>query len=119
MLAQQHRLRRSEDVTQVRKEGIPYRHPLFILLVKPSSQQVSRFAFVASRRVGNAVVRNRVKRLLREAVRVCLPEINQGWDCVLIARHSLTSANFEATQTAVLKQFKRAKLINHSFNTAE
>jgi len=72
---------------------------------------VSRFAFVASRRVGNAVVRNRVKRLLREAVRGHLDEIQPGWDCIWIARPQLSRASFAEVETAVLQLLKQSKLL--------
>lgn len=111
MLQSPNRLRRPADVERVRQQGDSRRHPLVILLVHPNDLNVSRFAFVASRRVGNAIQRNRAKRLLREAVRNHLPELLQGWDCVLIARPSLPQAQYAEAETAVLQLFKRAKLL--------
>ncbi|GJM41454.1 MAG: ribonuclease P protein component [Ardenticatenaceae bacterium] len=117
MLPQQHRLRRSADIANVRQQGRAYRHPLCILLVKSEESKVSRFAFVASKRVGNAVVRNRTRRLLREAVRQNLSNIQSGWDCVWIARPRLPLANFAEVETAVLQLLTRAKLISEMSRT--
>lgn len=111
MLPQPHRLKRSADIAQVRQQGRSWRHPLCILLVNPGEDVASRFAFVASKRVGKAVVRNRVRRLLREAVRHHLDEIQPGWDCVWIARPQLPHASFAEVDTAVLLLLTRAKLI--------
>ena len=51
-----------------------------------------RVGFTCSKKVGNAVARNRAKRRLREAARMVLPEIGRpGWDYVLIGRRDVTA----------------------------
>jgi ribonuclease P protein component len=84
------------------------------LLVLPNEQTEVRFAFVVSKRVGNAVVRNRAKRLLREAVRLNLAQVEGGWDCVIIARPLLGEASFAETETAVMQLLSRAKITSLS-----
>lgn len=111
MLPKPHRLTRSDDVALVRQQGRAFHHPLCILLVQSTDKATSRFAFVASKRVGKAVVRNRGRRLLREAVRLHLDEIQPGWDCVWIARPQLSQASFAEVETAVLHLLTRAKLL--------
>ncbi|MCP4420091.1 MAG: ribonuclease P protein component [Chloroflexi bacterium] len=111
MLPQSHRLKRSADLKFVQKQGRSWRHLFCILLVRQRGSEKSRFAFVASRRVGNAVMRNRVKRLLREAVRLHLDDIQPGWDCVWIARPRLSRASFSEVETAVLQLLKQSKLL--------
>lgn len=112
MLQQQYRLRRSADLKRVRQHGESRRHPLAILIVHPNGLHVSRFAFVASRRVGNAVKRNRGRRLLREVVRLHLSEILPGYDCVFIVRQATPEASYADVETAVLKLFSRLKLLD-------
>lgn len=86
------------------------RHPLVVLLVKANRSDVSRFAFVAGRRIGNAVVRNRCKRLMRETVRLHLTEIEAGWDLMFIARVPMTAVSYHEVETAVLQLLARANL---------
>mgnify|MGYP001799813012 CR=1 FL=1 len=51
-----------------------------------------RVGFTCSKKVGNAVARNRAKRRLREVARIVLPELGkEGWDYVLVGRKSLTA----------------------------
>ena len=117
MLPQPHRLKRSADLQLVQKQGRSWRHPLCILLIKQGGAEASRFGFIASRRVGRAVIRNRVKRLLREAVRHHLDEIQPGWDCVWIARPLLSQASYAEVETAVLQLLERSKLLVASKRT--
>jgi ribonuclease P protein component len=61
----------------------------------PESEGGARFGFTVTRKLGNAVVRNRVKRRLREAVRHCAsPYIRPGSDYVLIARDAALKRRF-------------------------
>lgn len=111
MLPVAHRLRHANDIRRVRRHGRTWHHPLLVLMIATGEQAESRFAFVASRRVGKAVARNRAKRLLREAVRAQLPHIESGWDCVIVAREQSARATFAEMQTAVAQLFSRAGLM--------
>lgn len=104
------RLRRNEDFQRVRREGRSYPSPWLVLVVAPNELAHSRFGIAAGKRIGNAVVRNRVKRRLREAVRLRQTRIAPGWDVVLIARESLADASYEQLDQAVGQLLKRARL---------
>jgi ribonuclease P protein component len=81
-----------------------------ILAVVPNGLQLCRFGFITGRRVGNAVRRNRVRRLMREAVRKNLAHIVVGWDCVLIAREPLASLGLPAADGALVQLLRTANL---------
>ncbi len=70
----------------------------------------NRFGFIAGKKVGNAVHRNRARRLIREAVRLRLPSLKPGWDLVWIARAGIADKKLEAVALAVDDLLRRARL---------
>ena len=73
-----------------------------------------RVGVAAGLTVGNAVKRNRAKRLLRAAMQTLLPALAPGCDLVLIARPALASSTLNETRRALLSLLKRSKLISLS-----
>jgi ribonuclease P protein component len=83
---------------------------LAILVYLRNDLPHSRFGFTASRRVGNAVQRNRARRLLRESVRLQLETIEPGWDLVFIARPAIVNKSFRQVDEACKRLLKKARL---------
>lgn len=107
------RLKAESDVQRVWQQGRAFAHPLVILRVRANGLNHSRAAFVAGKKIGNAVIRNRAKRRLREALRPRFEQIPPGHDFVLIARGNITQAPFTDIQQAVEQVLQRAKLLAH------
>ncbi len=102
------RLTDPDRFRQVREAGTSFSHPLLILCVMGNDVGASRAGFTASRRVGNAVERNRARRRMREAVRQMWDLIEPGWDMVWIARPTLNQAPFTDVQAACARLLARA-----------
>lgn len=116
------RLTRSEDFKRVRRSGKSYAHPLVVLIVKRSDHPHIRIGVAAGRTVGSAVVRNRAKRLLREAIRTMIPNIASqpesadqdsasNLDLILIARMGLATASLDDTRQALQNLLQRAQIL--------
>lgn len=77
----------------------------------PNNLPHSRFGFVVSGRVGNAVTRNKVKRRLRAAVREWLPAMTPGYDIVIVAYVASAEAAYHELEADVGQLFERANLL--------
>lgn len=74
-----------------------------------NEQPLSRYAFAISKRVGNAVVRNRVKRRLREILR--LNVLAEGYDIVIVARPAAAETDFQTLKSELSLLLKRARIL--------
>src|SRR5829696_2395957 len=106
------RLRRPADFQRVRAMRRSWGHPLLVLYAAPNDGQVTRLGISVGRRVGKAVVRNQVKRRVREAVRHRYPDVLPGHDLVFIARAPAATADWPALRDAADDLLRRAKLIS-------
>lgn len=110
-MEKQYRLRKNADFQRVRRQGQSWANRLLVLNVISNGLDHSRFGFSVSRRLGKAVVRNRAKRLMREAVRWQRDGVVGGWDVVLIARLPMREADFPAVERAVEQLLRRTRLL--------
>lgn len=108
------RLTSSTDFRRVRRLGKSYAHPLIVLISLYNDDDQTRIGVAAGRSVGNAVQRNRVKRLLRAAVQPYLTRIVPGWNVILIARRPMIDADFGRVQESLIGLLRRAHLLELS-----
>ena len=114
-MRKQHRLRKSRDFTAARREGRSWADRRLVLVARRTDAEHCRFGFSVSKRVGNAVVRNRIKRRLKETARVeILPHMESGWDFVVIARTDAAYADSRRLNRSLLRLFRRSKLLQRA-----
>jgi ribonuclease P protein component len=89
------RLTDSPDFERVYRQGTAYRGKLFSVHAFPNEFGTPRLGLSVSRRVGNAVMRNTVRRRLREVFYSVLPEIPSNLDLVVSARPAAAEATFQ------------------------
>ena len=106
-----YRLRRPDQFQRVRREGRSWSHALLLLNSAPSRRRQTRCGFVVSKRIGNAVLRNRSKRRVREALRLMFAHIIPGNDIVFVVRSSdVASVPFGVLQQAIEQLVRQAGL---------
>jgi ribonuclease P protein component len=106
------RLTHRSEYEQVKRDGITQRGKFVMLNVMPVENAGSwRAGFVTSARLGGAVVRNRIRRRLREIVRRHQHEVRGGFWFVVIARHEAATASYRALEDEWLRLARHASIL--------
>jgi ribonuclease P protein component len=79
--------------------------------LKAEPETETRIGLITSRRVGGAVVRNRVRRRLREIIRAVRPRMLRGWHIVVVARPGAATADFATLRADVLSLAQRSAIL--------
>ena len=101
----------NKNFQAVYKSGKSYANKQLVVYVLPNQSVKRRVGFAAGKRLGSAVVRNRLKRLLREAYRHHQSKLVAGVDLVLVARQPLVDAKVDKAIKAFLDICTKAKIL--------
>jgi len=104
------RLRRAGDIARVLREGTALRSRRMVVYVAPSAGK-SRAAWIAGRKVGSAVARNRARRVLREAWRLLSEDMPEGHDVVVVARREIRGAKTQDLADEIGDALARAGVV--------
>ena len=119
MLPRSARLTSKRDFQVIYAKGRSFVADLIVIHVLPRGGNRRRFGFSVSTKLGNAVVRNRVKRRLREAIRSCLGRMREGRDVVVVARVKCKEASLGRIQEAIERLLRKAGLRDEDVGSSE
>lgn len=104
------RLRKGRDFSVVYRVGRSWANDYLVLKAVPNHEVSGcRFGFSVGKRTGNAVIRNTIKRRLRESVR--RTPVKPGWDVVFIARARARNASYHRLKGSATSLLRRADLL--------
>jgi ribonuclease P protein component len=100
-----------QDFAALMERGTMRSHPLLAARVLRTDLGTTRFGLATSRALGSAVVRNRVRRRLREVIRGMAPLLRPGWDVLIVARPGLVTADRRALVETLTRLLRRSGVL--------
>ena len=85
-----------------------------VLYARPNKLCLNRIGITVSKKLGHAVVRNRVRRRLREVYRLHEEQFTSGWDIVVVARSRCVDSSFQSITKAYLELANKAGLLRET-----
>ncbi len=104
-MRREQRLAKKSDFARLRREGRTWSDRLLVVRARPNGLEVSRFGFSVGKRLGTAVVRNKIKRRLREAAH--LSRAGGGWDLIVTPRGEAATADFRGLKQSMTNLLRR------------
>jgi ribonuclease P protein component len=112
MLAKTNRLRREGEIKRVWRFGVSFSTPGLTLRILKNKYKNSRFCIIVSNKIAKkSTARNKIKRRLREVIRLSLVNIKPGFDCLIIVRQPIVNQKYKTIKQELGNLFKRAKLL--------
>jgi len=108
-LDREERIRLQRDFRRIYRSGRRVHTPFFTVVMKGSPLGFSRIAAVAPKKVGKAVVRNRIKRLIREFFRLNKCRLHPSTDYVIIGKEGAHKLKYQDVERELSVLFERAK----------
>lgn len=104
-------LRRDKDFSAIYRKGKNVPDKYVVVIFRKNGLSYNRTAFLASKKVGNSVQRNRAKRLLKESYRFQKEYLKQGYDIIFISRNRINGRGFEEVNRSMINALQRSGLI--------
>jgi ribonuclease P protein component len=104
-------LSRPKDFRALQGDGTVRSHPLLVARFLRTDLETTRIGLSTGRRLGGAVVRNRVRRRLREVLRAMAPSFQVGWDVLFIARPAIVAASHDEITEEVRRLLQRGGVL--------
>lgn len=107
------RIKDNTEFQRVLKNGKWFGAECVVIYVLPNNKEENRIGVAVGKKAGKSVVRNRLKRLIREAYRINCEQIENGLDIVIVWKNSanVENVNFDIVQKSLLKCLNKANLI--------
>jgi len=104
------KIKKNDEFRQVYSKGKSMANKLLIIYISENNLNDVRVGFTVSKKVGNSVVRSRVKRLMKESFRLNIEKIKKGYDIIFVARTTASDSTYKEIESAMLHLLKRMNL---------
>ena len=115
MLPKENRLHSDKEIKDLVKSGQSFFLPEMVIKYKANQEEITKIGFIVSTKVDKkAVVRNKVARHFREAVREVLPSLKPGYSVLIIAKNKVLELDYITIKKQISFAFDKIKLYNKS-----
>ena len=104
-------LKNSREFSQVYNHRESLANKYLVMYILKTDQVYSRIGISVSKKVGNSVVRHRIKRLIKESYRLNVDNIKEGYDIIVVARHTAKGKSFQEIESAFLHLCRKHNII--------
>lgn len=104
-------LRRKGDFSIIYKKGKSVGSRYVVIFFRKNKLSYNRIAFLASKKVGNSVIRNRARRLMKESYRKIEENFTIGYDIIFIARNTIVNTKCADVRKSMKAAAKRAGIL--------
>ena len=104
-------LRRKKDFASLYKRGKSYASKYIVVFCRKNNLEYNRVAFLASKKVGKSVKRNKARRHMKEVYKICRNNIVSGYDIIFIARNNINDVEFLELRKTTIKLLQKMKLL--------
>ncbi|MGL6105684.1 ribonuclease P protein component [Romboutsia sp.] len=102
-------LKKDSDFRKVYKHGKSFANKYLVMYILENKSDSSRVGISVSKKVGNAIIRNKIRRRIKEAYRLNIDEnVKDGYDIIFIARVSSKEINYKDIEKSIRHLVKKA-----------
>ena len=105
------KLRKIKEYATVYRRGEKIYGKYVLLFFMPNQQEISRFGVVTTKKVGNAVIRNKWRRRIKEIVREYGDDLQSGYDIIVLARPRIKESEFSSVKKDITRVLRKARLL--------
>lgn len=105
-------LKKNEDFNRIIKENNPYKNKYFIIYLERTTDKYYHFGISVSKKIGNAVVRNKYKRRLKNIIDK--KDYQKNFNCIIILRKESLNLSFIELKDNLYKMFEKLSILEEN-----
>ena len=106
-----YRLKKNASYDYVYKKGISFASKEMVMVALRVNANSIKAGFSVSKKIGKAVIRNKARRRMKESFRHLIPELQNGFNAVFVARNGIENADYAAISKSMKYLLKKANLL--------